>query len=126
MAKLVILLVKLIKLHLQRTLSDDDFGPKNDQIGQPPSPSSLEEVYIYITSLKPLSQRSYLKLAQLYLPIMRLFVKTKLCFPTLQDIDLIPRTLSNLKSLSIDESFMYGLLLHCSLIGIIDLFTKVF
>ncbi len=126
LAKLVVLLVKLIKLHLQLTLSDEDFGPNDDQLGQPFTSNSLEEVHISITSFKPLSQRSYLKLVHLFLPIRKLFVKAKLGFPALLDLDLIPRTLSNLKALSIDESFMYRLLLHCSLTGIIDLFTKMF
>ncbi len=126
LTNLVIPCVKLIKLHLQLTLNDEDFGPNDDQLGQPSSANSLEEVNISITSLKLLPQRSYLKLVQLFQRIMTLLIKTKLCFPALLDLDLIPRTLPKLKPLSIDDNLMYSLLLHYSLTEIIDLFTNVF
>ncbi len=78
LANLIIPFVKLIKLHLQLTLNVEDFGPNDDQLGQPSSTNSLEEVNISITSLKLLPQRGYLKLVQLFLRIMKLLVKTKL------------------------------------------------
>ncbi len=62
-----------------------------------------------------------MKLAQLVLTIRKLFVKAKPGFPAMLGLDLIPKILANLKSLSIVERFMFSLLLHCSLAGITDL-----
>ncbi len=62
-----------------------------------------------------------MKLAQLVLTIRKLLVRAKLGFPAMLGLDLIPKVLPNLKSLSIVESFMFSLLLHCSLAGIMDL-----
>ncbi len=56
------LLEKLKKLHPQLTRSDEDFGPQNDLLGEPSSPSSLKEMHFKITSFKSLSQQGYLKL----------------------------------------------------------------
>ncbi len=62
-----------------------------------------------------------MKLVQLFLTIRKLLVKAKLGFPAMLGLDLIPKVLSNLKGLSIVQSFMLSLLLHCSLAGIMDL-----
>ncbi len=62
-----------------------------------------------------------MKLVQLLLTFRKLLVKAKLGFPAILGLDLIPKILSNLKSLSIVESFMFSLLLHCSPAGIMDL-----
>ncbi len=62
-----------------------------------------------------------MKLAQRFLTIRKLFVKAKLGFPAMLGLDLIPKILPNLKALSIVESFMFSLLLHCSPAGIMDL-----
>ncbi len=99
----------------------DQFCKGDDQIGQPSSPSGLGEVHIYITFTKPFSQRRCMKLAQLVLTIRKLLVKVKLGFPAILGLDLIPKIVPNLKGLSIVESFMFSLLLHCSLAGIMDL-----